>query len=317
MAKTHTATPPATPAAKTKVPKHRSPNYPTMGLERALAKVALVYNSEFRRHAVPIKDGMAKMEYSADSSTGQQALASMKYFGLVEFEGTGDKRMVRVSEPAAKIVANHADRDRLLKEAALAPAIHREVWDKFNTPDGLAPDATIRQYLVWDREDSRFSEEAATAFLTQFKQTISFAKLTGSATIPEVKTDGGIKVGDWVQWVSQGMAQFGTPREVVEVAERDGERYARVVAQDGAEGWIPVNQATLEKAPTGGGTGLPFIPPKRDSLPPEVGMEESRWKLPSGHAILRYPSKLTKRDFEVLKKQVDLLEFSATDEETE
>lgn len=174
---------------KPKVPKHRSPNYPGLTLERAIAKAALMYNSEFRRHAVPLKDGMAKMEYSADSSTGQQALAAMKYYGLVELEGTSDKRQVRVSERAAKIVANHADRDRLIKEAALLPAIHREVWGKFYTEDGLAPDATIRQYLVWDRPESRFSEDAATAFIAQFKQTAQFAKLGGPDKLHDDQND--------------------------------------------------------------------------------------------------------------------------------
>ncbi|MFO0836453.1 MAG: hypothetical protein U0638_15915 [Phycisphaerales bacterium] len=166
-----------------KVPRHRSPNYPSMNLERSLEKAALLA-AKFKRHGVPTATALEAMEYKPDSSTGQQALASLSYFGLVEYEGSGNKRHVKVTDIAAKIIGDHSDRPRLLKEAALAPAIHREVWDKYHKgDDGLAPDATIKQYLQWDREGAKFNPEALDPFIEQFKQTIAFAGLDSSASI--------------------------------------------------------------------------------------------------------------------------------------
>lgn len=166
-----------------KVPRHRSPNYPSMNLERSLEKATLLMG-KFKRHGVPVSTALEAMEYKAESSTGQQALASLSYFGLVEYEGSGNKRHVKVTEIASKIIGDHTDRPRLLKYAALAPAIHREVWDKYHKgDDGLAPDATIKQYLQWDREGAKFNPESLDPFIEQFKQTIAFAKLDSSSTI--------------------------------------------------------------------------------------------------------------------------------------
>lgn len=106
-------------------------------------------------------------------------------------EGIGEKRLIRVSERGAKIVANHADRAALLREAALLPPIHNELWERYHTADGLAPDATIRQYLVWDREDAKFNEESVDGFIEQFKQTAQFAKISSSGTISGTPGDGG------------------------------------------------------------------------------------------------------------------------------
>lgn len=317
-------------AVKPKVLKHRSPNYPALGLEKALGKVgALVRN---KRHYVPLRTAMDQMDYKPDSSTGQQAVAALKYFGLVNLEGVGDKRQIRMSDRAAKIVASHPDRERLIREAALLPPIHREVWDRFyKGTDGLAPDEAIKQYLVWDREDTKFSPESVDGFIEQFKQTIRFAKLDSSDTMPNGAGTNGedeseaapdpVGVGDWVQWVSQGMAQFSTPRQVVQIRERDGEKFVCVLGDDGKEGWAPMSQITVEKPAEGVSRGReqapPFQPPAVHGRfnEPSGDVEESRWKLPSGHAVLRYPAKMTERDFKVLQKQVELLRFAVIGED--
>lgn len=126
-----------------------------------------------------------------------------------------------------------------------------------------------------------------------------------------------IQVGDLVQWTSQGIAQFSTPRKVTRIEEKDGEKYAAVLGDDGKEGWAPMAQLTVEKQSEGSLAGSSaFKPPVVNQSPLEPGMEESRWKLPSGHAVLRLPAKLTTRDFQVLKRQIELLEFSVTGEES-
>lgn len=304
MADSKPAVPSASPPAK--VPKHRSPNYPSLDLGKSVQKVTLLYAAN-KRHAVPVSAALTSMEYGAESSTGQQALAALKYFGLVEYEGAGDSRKVKVSERAAKIVGNHSDRENLLREAALSPAIHRELWTKFFTEDGLAPDAAISEYLVYERPEAKFSDEAAGPFIEQFKRTVGVAKLAESATIPttsagkaETPPVGGsgadpAKVGDWVQWTSQGMAQFVTPRKVMRIDEREGEKFACVLGDDGKEGWIPMSQVALEAPPqpASGVMNSPLLNPPivRSAVP--AGMMEEVFTVGDRKIIVQFPTVLT------------------------
>ena len=46
-----------------------------------------------------------------------------------------------------------------------------------------------------------------------------------------------------------------------------------------------------------------------------IAMEELRWKLPSGFAVLFVPMKLIRKDFVALRRAVDLLEMASGEEE--
>lgn len=169
--------------------KHRSPNYPAISLEKAIAKAGLIY-APYKRHHVPVDRAITTMDYKSGSSVGQQAVATLIYFGLAEDQGVGDKRQIRITERGAKILAGHSDRDKLIQEAALLPPIHKEIWEKFHKGlDGLAPDATVKQYLEWDRDGAKFNPDSSAAFIDEFKQSIAFAKLDSSASMSEDQPD--------------------------------------------------------------------------------------------------------------------------------
>ncbi|MGD9688428.1 MAG: hypothetical protein AB7K52_04325 [Phycisphaerales bacterium] len=193
MAKQTDQKPANAPPPDTKVPKHRSPNHPTIGLEASLAKAKTIYD-QFKQHAVPVKAATEAIGYKAGSSSGMQAIASLAYFGLLEIAGSGDKRQAKVTAEGAKIIGNHSDRLRLLREAALKPAIHQELWEKFyDAANGLAPDASINQYLRWDREDGTFNPESVESFIEQFKGSVGFANLISSDTLSDEKADSGLE----------------------------------------------------------------------------------------------------------------------------
>lgn len=67
-----------------------------------------------------------------------------------------------------------------IKEAALMPAIHREIWEQY--PGGLPSDPSIKHFLRNDRE---FTEAAATDLIQEFRKTISFAGLVPGATLSQ------------------------------------------------------------------------------------------------------------------------------------
>jgi hypothetical protein len=170
---------PASPQSK----KQRSPNYPAFSLEHAISKVSLLY-AKNKRFPVPMTTAIEQMDYRRDSSTGQQAIAALKAFALLEDQGSGENRKVQVTDLAMKIILGHADK-KMLRDAALAPALNAEVWGKFfSAEDGLAPDQAIFHYLVFDR-DGKFNPESAPSFIAQLKNTARFAGLDTSTALQE------------------------------------------------------------------------------------------------------------------------------------
>ncbi len=157
-----------------KKPQIRSPNFPAISLRDAIEKRAQSIFDEWKSAQIPVAAAYTKWGYRASGSAlGGQSLAAVKAFGLVDVEGTGANQKIRLSDRAQKILRNHPDRDRLIREAALSPAIYDEVWAKFG-PD--TPDVTISHYLEWERE-VKFRPEAIEIFLKNFRDTIAFAKL--------------------------------------------------------------------------------------------------------------------------------------------
>jgi hypothetical protein len=162
--------------------RHRSPNYPFINLEKAIERTRQIYEAD-RRHDVPIKVVNEKRwEYKPGSSQGDQTLAALRAFGLVEITGAGDKRMVRISEHGYRILAGATDASERIKDAALSPTLHGELWQKYGR-DGLPSSDVIRNYLLFEREAGRFNEDVVDAFIDRFKETISFAKLDSSDKI--------------------------------------------------------------------------------------------------------------------------------------
>src|SRR6056297_1218902 len=106
---------------ETEMAKTRSPNYPAIDLATAIGLAEKLY-AKAQRHPVPIESVTKDIwEMTPGSSYVAQCVAALRAFGLVGIEGTGDKRKLRVSDDAAKIIEGTADRGALLKKAALAP----------------------------------------------------------------------------------------------------------------------------------------------------------------------------------------------------
>jgi len=166
----------------TKSKRHRSPNYPFIGLEKAIERTRQIYEAD-RRHEVPVKVVSEKRwEYKAGSSQGDQTIAALRAYGLIEVSGIGDKRMIQISDRAYRIIAGAQDAPQRIKDAALSPAIHSELWQKYGAI-GLPSDDTIRNYLLFERESGRFNEDVVDGVIGRFKDTISFAKLDSSDKI--------------------------------------------------------------------------------------------------------------------------------------
>ena len=153
--------------------RHRSPNFPAIDLEKAVERAVALHKSA-KTHFVPVGVAHELWGYKALGSIADQAVAALKAFGLVEIEGEGDKRQLRVTDAARRIILGSPDRDALLKQAALSPSIHKTLWLKYGEI-GLPDDDVLRPYLLIDL---KFNEGSVDSFIAEFRHTLSYAKVT-------------------------------------------------------------------------------------------------------------------------------------------
>lgn len=92
--------------------------------------------------------------------------------------------MVEAKEDGAKIVHEHSDRPRLLREAAAKPRVHANILKAHGTSEGLPPDETLRSYLLFDH-DPPFNSSSVDGFLRQFRNTMRFSGLVLSGDISD------------------------------------------------------------------------------------------------------------------------------------
>lgn len=167
--------------------KGRSPNYPSLDLETAIARVKTVHNTALRNqtHATQV---FHLLGYKPKSGAGRLVFAALRSFGLLETAGAGASRTARVSEAAVKILLDDRpdsqERLRLLQRAALRPTMHRILWQRYS---GALP--TDQELIFRLRTDYGFTEAGARDFLRQFRQTLAFAKVDASARIEGDGTD--------------------------------------------------------------------------------------------------------------------------------
>jgi hypothetical protein len=173
---------------KTKIESEgsRSPNYPVISLKKSIEQVGQLYDTH-KTHAVPVKMVHELWGYKAakGSSIGDQCVAAAKAFGLIEVEGKGESRKVRISNQGHRIYLKAPDYEDLLKKAVLSPYIYSEIWEHYQ--GDLPNDELLKNYLVWEHQP-RFNEKYVGRFIAQFRESISFAYLTSGDIIEEDKT---------------------------------------------------------------------------------------------------------------------------------
>lgn len=155
--------------------KIRSPSFPFIGLREALDRARAFYEAEQRNAARP-ETAAAHWGYSAKSSGGKQTIAALRAFGLLE----GDV-LVKLSGRALRILLDEREgseeRLRLVQQAALMPPVHARLWERYGAE--LPSPQTLRLSLILDEG---FNENSVDDFLTEYRETLEYARLlTGPA----------------------------------------------------------------------------------------------------------------------------------------
>lgn len=208
----------------------RSPRFPFIPLARALERASQFYENE-KRGVAPFAAAAKHWGYSPTSSGGMQTLAALNYYGLIE----GGRGALRLSELALRILLDKrpesVDRKRLMRQAALTPAIAAEVNSKW--PDGLPSEATLNHFLVLDRG---FNEATALKAIDIIKQN---ELLTVSASEYAISDDSEINMRSDMQAQTRektaALQPTGQPPSPKNVAQQGHVEQVRVPAGQSIE----------------------------------------------------------------------------------
>jgi hypothetical protein len=270
--------------------------------------------------------------YSSLSGPANQALATLALYGLVERAGKGE---MRVTARAQAILHPNSDEEkrRSLREAAFEPSLFRELRERW--PNITPPEDGVMTYLNRQGFNQSAIKPAARAYL----QTLSYLEETdaseshgaregvgvvsslpdddaGAAATPVVY--GGARVGDIIQWESQGALQFEKPMRVRLVSD-DGQ-WAVV---EGSDTGIPMSEVIVQERGVGAAPPrFALAPEKPQEAAPDVGeLEWMRSRLGSSTKVrLIISGEMGPREInkliKLLRAQRDVLKDDDDDDDT-
>lgn len=235
------------PASAKKNAATRGISYPFIDLEQAIAQAQKFYAEE-RKSSVPVVSAFKHFGYSESSSGGRQTVSALLQFGLLEDEGRKENRHVKLTNRALTILlagSDSPDRVEALRECARMPKIYTELLTKYG--EELPSDSTLTYYL---RKEKDFNPKTVDAFIKDFRKSLSFAggpiDTPNGKNADEAAGDASVEIGDFVQWESNGVLQFPTPRKVVAKQEHEGRWWVQV---DGSATGVPLDELTVVTRP--------------------------------------------------------------------
>ncbi len=256
----------------------RSPSYPSMSLREAVDAVGKI-ESSYRSSAVDRTVAAKLIGYSSLSGPANKALAALAAYGLLERAGKGE---ARVTERARAILhaSNEAERKANLIAAASEPDLFRELRERF-AGIAIPPESGVVTCLNRQGFNPTAIGPAAKAFLQTMSQLeeLGGSESHGPKPLAGQESDassdgdrskfGGAKVGDLIQWESNGALQFKKPLRVRLISE-DG----NWVAVEGSQTGIPMSEVIVERQSVGVSQPASFIfPEEKDEAPPSEGTD--------------------------------------------
>lgn len=177
-----------TDAQPDKPKRERSPQFPFIPLEKAVARAREFSDGGFTRHPARVANAAGAWGFKAKSSGGLQTVAALKGYGLLDEIGSGDERRVQLTDLARRIITAKQEsiRNKAIAEAALKPKAIAERWSEWGAD--RPPDAECLDTLTLEKG---FTEDSAKRFLKVYDDTIRLAKLSASDKMSESESDNG------------------------------------------------------------------------------------------------------------------------------
>lgn len=169
--------------------RKKSPRAPSIALDEALDRALKAYGKE-RLHAAPTEVVAQNLGYkSANNGAALSALASLRYYGLVERPKDGLLAITKDVE-SYKFSPSDEHKQSLLIDFLKKPAIFAELLVQYES--GLPSDANIRYELI----QRGFSPNAAESAVTVFRKSVDFA---GFFSVPQTISEEGEKSSEVLQ----------------------------------------------------------------------------------------------------------------------
>jgi hypothetical protein len=209
--------------------RERSPNFPFIGLAMAVTRARQFYDKE-RRGSAAVPVIAQHWGYSTKSSGLTQTIAALKSYGLMDEEGRGDARRLRLSERAIRILIDprteSPERKEALRQAALSPSLCSRITDEF--PDGLQSDANLEHFLLFDL---KFSPESAKSVVKIFKENKQHTDSIESSSV----SDNEKRIGDEmeVQAVGTSVASLQVPAPRLQATATQVAAMERIIGPNG------------------------------------------------------------------------------------
>ncbi|RWG11400.1 MAG: hypothetical protein EOQ55_28560 [Mesorhizobium sp.] len=157
-----------------------STRFPFISLEKALSKAQQLFEGDRTGKPMPVVTAFELWGYSAKSSGGFQTTGALKYYGLLEDEGSNADRKLKLTNAARRYFLDERDETRaaMLADFALNPPLFRWLWTKDGWSEGIPADTVARSHLKIERN---LNDQSARSLLAIFKENVQFAGLKPSA----------------------------------------------------------------------------------------------------------------------------------------
>lgn len=199
------------------IDRKRSPKFPNIGLEDAIAKVRVLWEKD-KGSATPAAVVAQHWGLSEKSSSFLRVLGSLRQFGLVDTTSEGRIKPSKIAQDILLLEASDPRRMASIQRAAKSPKFFAELLAQYS--QGLPSDPSIEHFLI---QDHSFTPDGAKSLISALRKTLDFSKLLeydkSSEEPEERESPDKIRAGDAVQWVSQGMAQFNPPKRVAGLSD--------------------------------------------------------------------------------------------------
>lgn len=149
------------------LPRRKSPRAPSMALEEAMNRALKIYGQE-RLHTIPINIAAQGAGYkNANSGAALQALASLRYYGLVNRISDGQIAVAKSVEEY-QFSPEQTHRQQILRNWIASPPIFSDLLTRYAS--GLPSDATLRFDLI----QQGFSPISAESTISAFRKSVEF-----------------------------------------------------------------------------------------------------------------------------------------------
>jgi len=161
----------------------RSPGYPMISLEEAVNKINILWEKE-KSNPIPKEAALKYLGYTTTKGYSARILSAMKQFGLIS-EENDDIKLTQDAIDLAIYNPSSEDYKRLLIKIALYPISYIKIYNEYN--GNIPSDETLKIKLI---RDYNFNANKVQKFISTFKETINFAKLSaGNEELKDAKKD--------------------------------------------------------------------------------------------------------------------------------